>query len=76
MSFQQIIEEGVQNSKVIVFGKSYCRYTEGEAIPAYLLEKTGQYTVPNVFVNKTHLGGSDDLTMAESDGTFQKLHSQ
>lgn len=49
---------------------------QGEAIQAYLLEKTGQRTVPNVFVNKTHIGGSDDLAKAERDGTLQKLLAQ
>lgn len=54
----------------------YIEIAEGEAIQAYLLEKTGQRTVPNIFVNKTHIGGSDDLTKAESDGTLEKLLSQ
>ncbi|KAF1796058.1 thioredoxin-like protein [Mucor lusitanicus] len=51
-------------------------HPQGEAIQAYLLEKTGQRTVPNVFVNKTHVGGSDDLAKAERDGTLQKLLAQ
>ncbi|GAN07258.1 conserved hypothetical protein [Mucor ambiguus] len=96
---QQIVEEAIQNNKVVVFSKSYCPYckkakallssldiefavieldlhSQGEAIQAYLLEKTGQRTVPNVFVNKTHVGGSDDLDKAERDGTLQKLLAQ
>ncbi|KAG1084856.1 hypothetical protein G6F42_021619 [Rhizopus arrhizus] len=101
-SAQQIVEEAIENNKVIVFGKSYCReyptldecrallssldiefavieldlHSQGEAIQAYLLEKTGQRTVPNIFVNKVHVGGSDDLAKAERDGTLQKLLAQ
>ncbi|EPB84646.1 glutaredoxin 3 [Mucor circinelloides 1006PhL] len=98
-SAQQIVEEAIENNKVIVFGKSYCPYckkakallssldiefavieldlhSQGEAIQAYLLEKTGQRTVPNIFVNKVHVGGSDDLAKAERDGTLQKLLAQ
>ncbi|ETW86753.1 glutaredoxin [Heterobasidion irregulare TC 32-1] len=32
---------------------------DGDAIQAALLELTGQRTVPNVFINKKHVGGSD-----------------
>ncbi|XP_030061586.1 thioredoxin reductase 3 isoform X2 [Microcaecilia unicolor] len=34
---------------------------------------TGQKTVPNVFVNKTHVGGSDKTTQAHQSGLLQKL---
>ncbi|KAG8919703.1 glutaredoxin, partial [Tulasnella sp. 417] len=34
---------------------------DGSAIQEYLKEKTGQRTVPNIFINKEHIGGSDDL---------------
>jgi len=46
---------------------------EGSAIQAALLEKTGQRTVPNVFVNQQHIGGCDDTLKAESDGKFKSL---
>jgi len=35
--------------------------SDGPAIQKYLLEKTGQGTVPNIFINKKHVGGCDDL---------------
>ncbi|XP_066554463.1 thioredoxin reductase 3 [Amia ocellicauda] len=38
-----------------------------------LLEMTGQKTVPNVFVNKTHIGGCDKTIQAHKDGMLQKL---
>merc|ERR1719180_73170 len=33
---------------------------DGAAVQAALLEKTGQRTVPNVFINQKHVGGHDD----------------
>jgi len=33
---------------------------DGADIQEYLYQKTGQSTVPNVFVNKQHIGGNDD----------------
>jgi len=40
---------------------------DGDAIQEYLTQKTNQRTVPNVFINKQHIGGCD--------ATFA-LHSQ
>ncbi|KAF8336379.1 glutaredoxin-1 [Cantharellus anzutake] len=34
---------------------------DGDEIQSYLLSKTGQRTVPNVFINQKHIGGNDDL---------------
>jgi len=33
--------------------------SDGDAIQNYLHQKTNQRTVPNVFINKKHIGGSD-----------------
>jgi glutaredoxin 3 len=48
----------------IVFGvdRVFCsirldKVDEGSAIQDYLLEKTGQRTVPNIFINQKHVGG-------------------
>ncbi|XP_078270391.1 thioredoxin reductase 1, cytoplasmic-like [Rhinoraja longicauda] len=38
-----------------------------------LNEITGQRTVPNVFVNKAHLGGSDSTKQAFDDGLLKRL---
>ncbi|KAG2199386.1 hypothetical protein INT47_001568 [Mucor saturninus] len=93
---KQIVEETIQQNRVVVFAKSYCPYCkkakalltsldiqfasieldldpQGADIQDYLLEKTGQRTVPNIFVAQKHLGGSDDLAKANEDGTLQKL---
>lgn len=34
---------------------------DGSAIQATLKEMTGQSTVPNIFINKQHIGGNSDL---------------
>jgi len=46
---------------------------DGSAIQQALLEKTGQSTVPNIFINKVHIGGSDDLAAAERSGKLKKI---
>ena len=45
---------------------------DGDAIQAYLADKTGQRTVPNIFVSGNHLGGNDDLQKANSSGALKK----
>jgi len=45
----------------------------GTDIQNYLLQKTGQRTVPNIFIAKTHVGGSDDLHTAKANGSLAKL---
>ncbi|KAL2916640.1 Glutaredoxin [Polyrhizophydium stewartii] len=34
---------------------------DGPAIQQYLLERTKQRTVPNIFINQEHIGGCSDL---------------
>ncbi|KIK62294.1 hypothetical protein GYMLUDRAFT_42236 [Collybiopsis luxurians FD-317 M1] len=46
---------------------------EGAEIQNYLYEKTGQRTVPNVFVKKEHIGGNDDTQAANKSGKLQTL---
>ncbi|KAK0530980.1 Glutaredoxin [Tilletia horrida] len=48
---------------------------EGAAIQEYLAEKTGQKTVPNLFIDGKHIGGSTDFLALESSGELQKLVS-
>lgn len=45
---------------------------DGAAIQDYLQQKTGQRTVPNIFINQKHIGGCDDLLSAERSGSLQK----
>lgn len=45
----------------------------GSAIQQYLAEKTGQRTVPNIFINQQHIGGCDDLLATKANGSLKKL---
>ncbi|KAJ7352337.1 glutaredoxin C4 [Mycena albidolilacea] len=46
---------------------------DGDEIQDYLAGKTGQRSVPNVFVNKQHVGGNDDTQAAFKKGELKKL---
>ena len=48
---------------------------DGREIQAALLAKTGQRTVPSVWLAGKHIGGSDDTIKAVSDGTFSSLQT-
>ncbi|KAI8873785.1 thioltransferase, partial [Ramicandelaber brevisporus] len=41
---------------------------DGAAIQAYLLAKTGQRTVPSIFINQKHIGGCDNLLSGLASG--------
>lgn len=45
----------------------------GDAIKKYVIGKTNQTTVPNVFVAGTHLGGFDDTSKAQKQGTLTRM---
>ncbi|KAI7890530.1 glutaredoxin-1 [Mucor mucedo] len=47
--------------------------SNGSAVQQYLAEKTGQRTVPNIFINQQHIGGCDDLLAAKANGSLKKL---
>ncbi|KAF6156183.1 hypothetical protein GIB67_008000 [Kingdonia uniflora] len=46
---------------------------DGSQIQNVLLDLVGQRTVPQVFINGKHIGGSDDTKAALLDGQLQKL---
>ncbi|KDQ62883.1 hypothetical protein JAAARDRAFT_28858 [Jaapia argillacea MUCL 33604] len=46
---------------------------DGSDIQNYLLEKTGQRTVPNIFINKEHVGGCDAVTSLDKNGKLAAL---
>ncbi|XP_062010811.1 monothiol glutaredoxin-S6 [Rosa rugosa] len=48
---------------------------DGGQIQSVLLDVVGRSTVPQVFVNGKHIGGSDDLKAAVASGQLQKLLS-
>ncbi|KAH7914567.1 thioredoxin-like protein [Hygrophoropsis aurantiaca] len=47
--------------------------SEGSAIQNYLQEKTGQRTVPNIFINQKHVGGCDDFHSKLKNGQVNAL---
>ena len=49
-----------------------CATDNGPDIQAVLKELSGQSTVPNVFVNGEHIGGSDKTIQAFSNGSFSR----
>ncbi|PVU92756.1 hypothetical protein BB559_003617 [Furculomyces boomerangus] len=51
------------------------RDDHGSSIQALLAEKTGQKTVPNIFINRAHVGGCDDLLEKIRTGEVYKLLS-
>lgn len=38
-----------------------------------MIERSGRRTVPQVFIDKHHIGGSDDLAAAEASGLLDEL---
>ncbi|XP_039042837.1 glutaredoxin-C3-like [Hibiscus syriacus] len=46
---------------------------DGGKIQYVLLDLISRSTVPQVFVNGKHIGGSDDLRAVVDDGTLQRL---
>ncbi|KAF5367545.1 hypothetical protein D9758_003662 [Tetrapyrgos nigripes] len=46
---------------------------EGSVIQLYLQTKTGQRTVPNIFINKQHIGGNSDVQAAFKNGKLSQL---
>lgn len=45
----------------------------GSAMQDYLEKRSGQRTVPNIFIKQQHIGGCDDLKAADRDGRLQKM---
>jgi len=45
----------------------------GPQVQAHLKEKTGQSTVPNVFIRGAHVGRFDKTAQAQRDGSLAKL---
>ncbi|CDO73174.1 hypothetical protein BN946_scf185007.g229 [Trametes cinnabarina] len=46
---------------------------EGSEIQDYLTEKTGQRTVPNIFINQKHVGGCDAVVALDNSGKLAAL---
>ncbi|KAK0525069.1 Glutaredoxin, partial [Tilletia horrida] len=48
----------------------------GAAIQDYLQSKTGQRTVPNIFIKQEHVGGCSDLQSLQASGKLPKMVGQ
>ena len=46
---------------------------DGADIQDELLSKTGQKTVPNVFIKGEHIGGNDDTQAAAKSGKINEI---
>ncbi|KAF8964166.1 glutaredoxin [Entomortierella lignicola] len=46
---------------------------DGPEVQEYLFQKTGQNTVPNIFIHTKHLGGNSDLMAAQESGKLDLL---
>ena len=40
---------------------------------AEMIERTGRYTVPQIFIGDKHIGGFDDLSVLEAEGRLDEL---
>lgn len=38
-----------------------------------MVDRSGRHTVPQIFIDGHHLGGSDDLLAADASGDFDRL---
>ena len=47
--------------------------SDGRLIQTELLQRTGQRTVPNVFIGTKHIGGNSDLHLLASEGKLTQL---
>lgn len=49
------------------------KQTDGDLIQQYLLEKTGQKTVPNIFIEGKHIGGNSNVQELLANGDLEKM---
>ena len=63
----------IKLKKILCDGHFFNLLANGAAIQDYLQKKSGQRTVPNIFINEEHIGGCDDLFAAKSSGKLDKL---
>jgi glutaredoxin 3 len=47
--------------------------SDGRSIQHYLEQKTGQRTVPNIFISGQHVGGNSDLQDLHSSGKLKHM---
>lgn len=47
--------------------------TTDSVLEAEMVERSNRHTVPQIFIDSYHVGGSDDLAAAETDGLLDRL---
>ena len=52
-----------------------CNVSADSALRAEMEQRSGRYTVPQIFIGDTHVGGYDDLNALERAGDLDKLLS-
>ena len=65
MAKRLLAEKGVAFDEIDVGGKP--------ALRAEMEEKSGQYTVPQIWIGDTHVGGCDDLHDLDSAGRLDPM---
>lgn len=66
--------KGLLNRKGVAFKE--VDVSDDQERRAWLLEKTGQRTVPQIFINGRSVGGSDDLHALDRKGELDALLTQ
>ncbi|CCJ28480.1 unnamed protein product [Pneumocystis jirovecii] len=65
-------KELLQNSHIDYTVLELDVIAQGSNIQQYLFEKTGQRTVPNIFINKEHIGGNSDIEALKNSGELAR----
>ncbi|KAG5438304.1 hypothetical protein PCANB_002792 [Pneumocystis canis] len=65
-------KELFQNSGIEYYVLELDKINEGYEIQKYLYEKTGQKTVPNIFISTEHIGGNSDLETLKKNGKLDE----
>ncbi len=68
-----------RNAKTLLDSKglSYreIEISSSSALQQEMQDRSGRRTVPQVFINNRHIGGSDDLAAADANGILDELIS-
>lgn len=73
LPLQQLHREHDQSFTLEVVDLDTMEENDGPLIQMELLTKTGQKTVPNVFIRGQHIGGDSDLSEMFDSGSLQRL---
>jgi glutaredoxin 3 len=65
MALNLLEKRGVEPEKILVDAQPELRKK--------MIEISGRYTVPQIFIDDYHVGGYDDLVDLDMDGELQKL---